>query len=91
MFAEVGVDMTMDSLWNRRRFLGTTAGSLAGLGMIRGDAWLADLGTGVMGDNKHADLPPRVVGLRTSGGGLSVRSSWTSNRAGHKLDMAEHG
>ena len=59
--------MARHSGWSRRRFLGSTAGTLTGLGMIPGGLWLADRGLGEMGDER-ASLPPRVVGLRTSGG-----------------------
>ncbi len=53
--------------WSRRKFLGATAGTLTGLGVTRGGLRLADHGAGEMGDER-ARLPPRVVGLRTSGG-----------------------
>ncbi len=64
--------MTSHRAWSRRKFLGVTAGTLTGLGVIRGGLSLADrgsvVGTGGMDDERLASLPPRVVGLRTSGG-----------------------
>ena len=58
--------------WSRRRFLGVTTGTLTGLGVIGGGLWLMGrdpaVGTGEKGDEGRASLPPRVVGLRTSGG-----------------------
>ena len=64
--------MTMQDGWSRRRFLGATAGTLTGLGMIPKDLWLRGrdpaAGMGEKGDEGRASLPPRVVGLRTSGG-----------------------
>ena len=32
--------MTMHAAWNRRKFVGATAGILTGLGLIRGGLWL---------------------------------------------------
>ena len=62
----------MRHAWSRRRLLGTTAGALAGLGVIRAGLWLGGSGpassTEDEGDEKLGGLPPRVVGLRTSGG-----------------------
>ncbi len=64
--------MTMHSAWSRRKFVGATAGILTGLGGIRGGLWLPGrdpaAGTGKKDDEGRASLPPRVVGLRTSGG-----------------------
>ena len=62
--------MTKPDGWSRRRFLGATAGTLAGLGVIPRGLWLPDpaAGMGERGDAERASLPPRVVGLRTSGG-----------------------
>ncbi len=58
--------------WSRRKFVGATAGILTGLGAIRGGLWLRGrdpaVGTAEKGDEERASLPPRVVGLRTSGG-----------------------
>ena len=62
----------MPKAWSRRRLLSTTAGAFAGLGVIR-----PELGPGGPrpasstedeGGGKLGGLPPRVVGLRTSGG-----------------------
>ena len=62
----------MSYSWSRKDFLGATAGVLATLGVIGGGLWLRRrspvVGTGEKGDDKRASLPPRVVGLRTSGG-----------------------
>ena len=64
--------MTMQAGWSRRRFVGTTAGILTGVGVIGGGLWLRGrdpaVGTGEKGGEGRASLPPRVVGLRTSGG-----------------------
>ncbi len=64
--------MTMQDGWSRRRFLGATAGTLTGLGLIPKGLWLPGrdpaAGMGEKGDEGRASLPPRVVGLRTSGG-----------------------
>ena len=64
--------MTMQAGWSRRKFVGATAGILTGVGVIRGGLWLRGrdpaVGTGEKGDEGRASLPPRVVGLRTSGG-----------------------
>ena len=64
--------MTMNAGWSRRKFVGATAGVLGGLGVIGGGLWFRGrdpaLGTGGKGDVARASLPPRVVGLRTSGG-----------------------
>ncbi len=64
--------MTTHSKWSRRKFVGATGGILTGVGMIGGGLWLAGrspaVGTGEKGDEGRAILPPRVVGLRTSGG-----------------------
>ena len=62
----------MSRTWSRRKLLGTTAGAIAGLGVI---------GTGLRlrtnpatssadgdGDEELGSVPPRVVGLRTFGG-----------------------
>ena len=63
----------MGHAWSRRKLLGTTAGALAGLGVIRaGQLWLGGPRPASSveddGDEKLGSLPPRVVGLRTSGG-----------------------
>ena len=62
----------MRHTWSRRRLLGTAAGALAGLGVVRAGLWLGDprqaLNTEDEGDEKLGSLPPRVVGLRTDGG-----------------------
>ena len=64
--------MTMHAGWSRRKFVGTSAGLLTGLGVIGGGLWLRGrnpaLETEERGDEALASLPPRVVGLRTSGG-----------------------
>ena len=64
--------MTMQAGWSRRKFVGATAGILAGVGVIRGGLWLRGRDpaaeTGEESDEGRASLPPRVVGLRTSGG-----------------------
>ena len=64
--------MTMHSEWSRRKFVGATAGTLSGLGLIPRGLWLPGrdpaAGTGEKDDGGRASLPPRVVGLRTSGG-----------------------
>ena len=64
--------MTMHSEWSRRKFVGATAGILTGMGVIPRDLWPLGrspaVGTGEKGDQEPASLPPRVVGLRTSGG-----------------------
>ena len=62
----------MDINWSRTQFLGASAGTLVSLGVIRGGIWLTSRSRAVRaGENdreKRASLPPRVVGLRTSGG-----------------------
>ncbi|MFB3112915.1 MAG: plastocyanin/azurin family copper-binding protein [Gemmatimonadales bacterium] len=64
--------MTRQDGWSRRRFLGATAGTVTGLGLIPRGLWLrggdptAEMGE--KSDEGRASLPPRVVGLRTSGG-----------------------
>ena len=62
----------MGQAWSRRRVLGTTAGALAGLGVIRPGLGLGGprpaSSTEEKGGGKLSSLPPRVVGLRTSGG-----------------------
>ena len=64
--------MTMHSLWSRRKFVGATGGILTGVGVIPRGLWLRGrdpaAGMGEKGDEGRASLPPRVVGLRTSGG-----------------------
>ncbi len=64
--------MTMHNEWSRRKFVGATAGILTGMGVIPRDLWPLGrspaVGTGEKGDQDPASLPPRVVGLRTSGG-----------------------
>ncbi len=64
--------MTTQDGWSRRRFLGATAGTLSGLGLIPRGLWPQGrgpaVGTGEKDDEGRAGLPPRVVGLRTSGG-----------------------
>ena len=64
--------MTMQDGWSRRRFFGATVGTLMGLGLFSRGVWLGGrdpaAGTGEKGDEERASLPPKVVGLRTSGG-----------------------
>ena len=64
--------MTSHDGWSRRRFLGATAGTLTGLGLIPSGLWLRGrdpvAGMGEKSGKERASLPPRVVGLRTSGG-----------------------
>ncbi len=64
--------MTTQGGWSRRRFLGATAGTVTGLALIPMGLWLRGrdpaAGMGEKGDEGRASLPPRVVGLRTSGG-----------------------
>ncbi len=64
--------MTTQDGWSRRRFLGVTASRLTGLGLFARGSWLRGrdpaAGMGEKGDEGRASLPPRVVGLRTSGG-----------------------
>ncbi len=64
--------MTTHSAWSRRKFVGATGGILTGVGVIGGGIWFmgrdAAVGTEENSDEARAILPPRVVGLRTSGG-----------------------
>ncbi len=64
--------MTTQDGWSRRRFLGATAGTVTGLGLFPRGLWLggrdSTAGMGEKGDEERASLPPKVVGLRTSGG-----------------------
>ena len=64
--------MTMHAAWSRRKFVGATGGILTGVGVIGGGLWLMGrdpaVEMGEKGDEGLASLPPRVVGLRTSGG-----------------------
>ena len=64
--------MTKQAEWSRRKFVGASAGILTGLGVVGGSLWLRGRGpsvaTAAKGDEGRTSLPPRVVGLRTSGG-----------------------
>ena len=63
--------MTTKGGWSRRRFLGATAGTVTGLGALGAGLWLRGQGSATgaaQRDEMLASLPPRVVGLRTSGG-----------------------
>ena len=62
----------MRDAWSRRKMLGTAAGAIAGLGVIGTGLRLGGLRatSAEKGDSDEelGSLPPRVVGLRTSGG-----------------------
>ncbi len=70
--AKEGGKMTKHAAWSRRKFVGATAGILTGVGVVGGGLWLRGRGspveTGEEDREAGANLPPRVVGLRTSGG-----------------------
>ena len=62
----------MRQIWSRRKMVGTTAGAIAGLGLIGTGLRLRSGRAGSSaegdGDEELGRRPPRVVGLRTSGG-----------------------